>query len=81
MVVVFRGYDADALEREYMPAYWPGVDVGETINRWVEMGEAFHQRADVRVGVGYGNTPQQSLDMLLPDVGGAPVLAFIHGGY
>jgi arylformamidase len=81
MAVVFRGYDADALERQYMPAYWPGVDVGETIDRWVEMGEAFHRRAEVKAGVAYGDTPRQSLDMLLPGVKGAPVLAFIHGGY
>ncbi len=57
MAVAFRGYDADALERQYMPAYWPGVDVGGTIDRWVEMGEAFHRRAEVKARVAYGDTP------------------------
>jgi len=45
------------------------------------MSEAFHQRANARAGIPYGETPRQSLDVLLPGGKGAPVLAFIHGGY
>lgn len=81
MRVTFRGQDAAALEREYMPAHWPGVDVAKTVERWTGLSEAFHQRAEVRSDLAYGTTPRQSLDLLLPAARNAPVLAFIHGGY
>lgn len=57
------------------------MNVGETVDRWVEMSEAFHQHVEVRPDLAYGDTPRQSLDLLLPAAKDAPVLAFIHGGY
>ena len=81
MPVTFSGQDAALLEREYMPAHWPSVDVASTLERWIGLSEAFHRRATVRSDLAYGASPRQSLDLLLPAAGHAPVLAFIHGGY
>ncbi len=79
MTAIFREYSADALERQYMPTHWPNVDLGQTIDRWDEWSKAFHQRVNVKADNLYGFTPRQSIDMLVPSAGSAPVLAFIHG--
>jgi arylformamidase len=81
MRAISGGHDAAALEREYLPTHWPGVDVGSTVERWIGLSDAFHGRTEVRPDLTYGATPRQSLDLLLPDAKDAPVLAFIHGGY
>src|SRR5262245_31173569 len=81
MATIFGDYDADGLEREYLPAHWPGISLQETIARWIEKSKEYHRRVDV-VTVTYGGTERQSIDLLRPErAGGVPVLAFIHGGY
>jgi arylformamidase len=78
---VVGDYDADELERQYLPAHWPGVAVQETIARWIQKSTEFHHSVDV-VTVAYGDTGRQSIDLLRPErPSAAPVLAFIHGGY
>ena len=81
MTKLFLDYDADALEREYLPLFWPDVNVQETIDTWLGWGEAYHQRADVRAEIMYGHSARQTLDLILPAANEAPILVFIHGGY
>jgi len=64
MTAIFREYGADDLEHQYMPAFWPGVDTADTIERWIEMSGAFHRRINVKPEGRYGDTPRQSLDVL-----------------
>ena len=81
MANIFLNYDADALEREYLPVHWPDVNLQAAIDEWVERGEAYHQKADVEPDIPYGDTGRQCLDLLHPEKANAPVLVFIHGGY
>jgi hypothetical protein len=53
---------SDGLERQYLPAHWPGA-VQETIARWIEKSKEFHRRVDV-VTVAYGGSDRQSIDLL-----------------
>jgi arylformamidase len=77
-MTLFRDYDAESLERQYFDPHWKGE---ETLNAWVKRGEDYHQRANVKSNIAYGDSPRQSLDFILPNTANAPVLAFIHGGY
>ena len=81
MTKIFLDYDAEALEREYLPVHWPDVSLQAAIDEWVERGEAYHQKADVEPDIPYGDTARQCLDFLHPEKPNAPVLIFIHGGY
>lgn len=82
MTKIYRDYDAAALERQYLPAYWPGVDVPDTIDRWIIKSDAFHRRIDVVADVAYGDSDRQKIDLLRPTrTANSPVVAFIHGGY
>ena len=63
MTKIFRDYDAAALERQYLPAHWPGVAVPPTIDRWVNKSDAVHRRIDVVADVAYGDTDRQKLDL------------------
>ena len=71
----------DALERQYVPAFWPGVAVKETVKRWNALGSAFREASKVKADIAYGDSDLQKLDLYLPKRDGAPVLVFIHGGY
>jgi arylformamidase len=82
MKPVFRQYDAEGLERQYIPTHWPIVPPQTTSENWAKRAEEFHSRAKVVADVAYGTSKRQALDLLLPDKPHkAPVLAFIHGGY
>jgi arylformamidase len=81
MTKVFRDYDADALEQEYIPRYWPNISLDEKIELWIAMGKACHERSNLKTDLTYGDSDLQRLDLVLPNVENAPVLVFIHGGY
>ena len=58
----------------------------EIFARWVSDGEAYRldalKRDRAELGLSYGDTPRQSLDLFMPDAGGdAPLALFIHGGW
>ncbi|MEE8444860.1 MAG: alpha/beta hydrolase [Alphaproteobacteria bacterium] len=82
---IFRDYDRAGLDAQYNNrARVP--DHGDMIQRWVRDSEAIRarQREHGRVDVAYGSGARELLDLFIPDkapAGGAPVLAFIHGGY
>jgi arylformamidase len=81
MSKILQEDDGDALERQYVPAYWPGVAVEETVERWNALGKAFNASAKVETDIAYGDSDLQKLDLYLPKQEDAPVLVFIHGGY
>jgi len=81
MTKVYRDYNAQALEQQYMPRYWPIFSLDEKIERWIAMGKACHERCSLKTDITYGDSDLQRLDLVLPSVEMAPVLVFIHGGY
>ena len=82
MSPVFLEYDAEGLERQYIPKYWPIVSPQTTSENWTKRADGLHGRARVAADLAYGTTKRQVLDLLLPGKPEkAPVLAFIHGGY
>jgi arylformamidase len=73
------------LETEYSPRVTV-TDHAEIFARWAR--EAEDYRADMlksgkaELGVSYGDTPRQFIDLFLPAAGEtAPLVMFIHGGY
>jgi arylformamidase len=73
------------LETEYSPRVTV-TDHAEIFARWAR--EAENYRADmlksgkVELGLSYGDTPRQFIDLFLPAAGEtAPLVMFIHGGY
>lgn len=81
MTKIYRQYDAEELEREYMPANWPNVNVRETVKKWDRLADDFYARTNVLSDVAYGDSNRERLDLFLPPAGPAPILVFIHGGY
>jgi arylformamidase len=73
-------YEAEYNNRARVPEY------EEIFARWAR--EAEFYRADrlkngrAELGLSYGDTPRQSIDLFLPDAGeDAPLAIFIHGGW
>lgn len=81
MTTIYRDYDADGLERQYVPRAWPGFDIEPILRRWGDRSEQYRQRARLERDILYGTATGERLDLLLPRVRSAPVLLFIHGGY
>lgn len=79
---IYRGYDADALERQYVPRSWPGFDIEPILRRWGDKSEQYRQRARLERDIPYGTSSAERLDILRPPADdSAPILLFIHGGY
>jgi arylformamidase len=58
----------------------------EIFARWVREAELYRadtlKRGRAELGLSYGDTPRQSVDLFLPDAGeDAPLVLFIHGGW
>jgi len=73
--------DAMALERDYMPAYWPGVSVPDAVQRWNDKSDAFRARSTFVPDLAYGDSERERIDLYLPDAADPPLLVFFHGGY
>jgi arylformamidase len=75
----------DSLENEYSPRL--SVPDCETIfARWAREAEDYRDetfKADhAELGLSYGDTPRQFVDLFLPEAGeNAPLALFVHGGY
>lgn len=55
----------------------------EIIEGWGRDAEAYRAEADCEIGIAYGPSERQKLDLFWPRAGrgGAPVAVFVHGGY
>ncbi len=75
----YRGMDAAEIDRQYnFRAMVPGH--GAVIERWGRDSEAARRSLDGLLDLPTGPHPRQRID-LFPAGEGAPLLAFIHGGY
>jgi arylformamidase len=80
MAAIFRAYDKAALDAQYnLRAAVPGaVDhLAECARRSARL----RALKPVRLNVGYGIGPYETLNLFPPAKRGAPVLVFVHGGY
>ncbi len=73
-------YEAEYNNRARVPEH------EEIFARWVSEGEAYRvdalKRGRAELGLSYGDTPRQSLDLFTADAGAdAPLALFIHGGW
>ncbi len=73
------------LETEYSPRITV-PDHAEIFARWTRAAEDYRvemlKRGKAELGLSYGDTPRQFIDLFLPEAGEtAPTVMFIHGGY
>jgi arylformamidase len=65
-------------ETEYRPS--TGVpDYLDILARWEREAEAYRASAPARLGIVYGDSPRQAMDIFLPE--GERLAMFIHGGW
>lgn len=79
---LYRGYDADSLEREYNPRLT--VPDHEEINAASESRSAAYRTAaaNATFDIAYGPHPFETMDVFRPaEPAGAPLHVYIHGGY
>jgi arylformamidase len=78
---VFRGYDRQALDREYNNR-GKVADFADWLARYARESEATRRQLPVDLDVAYGPSPTERLDVFpAGGRGPAPVQVFIHGGY
>jgi arylformamidase len=73
-------YDRGGLDAQYnlraaVPTFQGDFD------RWRRLSATTRQRARAQLDIPYGEGPLERLDLFLADAPGAPMHAFIHGGY
>lgn len=85
--IEYRGarYSAAEFERQFDPRAII-EDVDSVLARRERLSEEARERMDCRLGVSYGESPRETLDIYPAGQapagqGGAPVLVFLHGGY
>lgn len=82
---VYRDYDQEALDGQFnLRARWPQFQ--QYFDRWTEESAAARARLDGHLDLTYGPSAGQRLDIFpAPSASatdkGAPLVAFIHGGY
>jgi arylformamidase len=77
---IFRGYDREALDREYDNRRKVPNAV-EVLTWYAGESEAARRAMHWRIDEPYGTTPGERLDVLPAARTGSPVQVFIHGGY
>ncbi len=80
MTVIYRNYDAEALEDEYILSL-KFDDVPAILARWEAKNAAYLGRAAMERNLAYGPSAGERLDLLRPSSTCGAVLVFIHGGY
>ena len=76
----WQDYPLEELRRQYLTNLTPGM--GGHVRRYDELSEDLVQSMPGELDVPYGDAgPRQMLDIFTPEMDGAPILVFIHGGY
>ena len=80
MSAVFLDYDQAALDREY-DNIKKVAEVATITAAWDDRGAEARRHLSCDLDLAYGDQARQTLDIFPTAKQGAPVLAFIHGGY
>lgn len=79
-IAIFAGYDQAALDREYNNRS-KVADSPAIAERWMARGQEARNSLSCTLDIPYGTHERQKFDFFPSGRPGAPVLAFIHGGY
>lgn len=78
---IFRGYDQQALDREY-DNRGKVADFADYLAWYAAESAAVRRDPDCRLDLRYGPSPAETLDVFpAPGASAAPIQVFIHGGY
>jgi arylformamidase len=79
-MIIYKNYDQQALDSQYNNrARVPEFE--QIVQQWEQDSEALRQRVQFQADLAYGPHPRELLDIFPASRAGAPVHAFIHGGY
>ena len=80
---IYRGYDKDSLYAQYDNRGMIAAAALDAIKlRQADRSDACRAAAGrAALDLAYGAHPRERLDLFLPEADGAPLFAFIHGGY
>jgi arylformamidase len=79
-MTIYKDYDQQALDSQYNNrARVPEFE--QIIQQWEQDSEALRQRVQFQADLAYGPHPRELVDIFPASRPGAPVHAFIHGGY
>jgi arylformamidase len=79
-MTIYKDYDQQALDSQYNNrARVPEFE--QIIQQWERDSEALRQRVQFQADLSYGPHPRELVDIFPASRPGAPVHAFIHGGY
>lgn len=79
-MTIYKTYDKAALDSQYNNRARV-ADAEQIIQQWQRDSEKLRQRVQFQADVPYGSHPRETLDIFPASRPGAPVHAFIHGGY
>jgi arylformamidase len=80
MPAIYRDFDQAGLDAAYNNrAVVP--DHGRFLERWQQASEAARRHPGARIGIPYGPSDRQRLDVFPAGRGPAPCVLFLHGGY
>jgi arylformamidase len=81
-MTLFRGYDRDALDREYDNAKKVPTEVLLGYRqRWKSQSERARSTLSCHLDIPYQRNGKETLDIFVPATKNAPVQIYIHGGY
>ncbi|MCL4301637.1 MAG: alpha/beta hydrolase [Anaerolineae bacterium] len=79
-MIIYKNYDQQALDSQYNNrARVPEFE--QIMQQWERDSESLRQRVQFKADTAYGPHPREILDIFPAGRPGAPVQAFIHGGY
>src|SRR5512145_1998342 len=79
-MTIYKDYDQQALDSQYNNrARVPEFE--QILQQWEQDSEALRQRVQFQADLSYGRHPRELVDIFPASRPGAPVHAFIHGGY
>jgi arylformamidase len=79
-MTLYKNYDQQALDSQYNNrARVPEFE--QILQQWERDSESLRQRISFQADIAYGPHPREILDIFPTSQPGAPVHAFIHGGY
>jgi arylformamidase len=79
-MIVYKGYDKQALDSQYNNRARV-ANVDQIMQQWEHDSESLRQRVQFHADLAYGPHAREILDIFPASRPGAPVQAFIHGGY